>query len=230
MPPERLRRSRLLPAVTLCLCATILFKSAGLIDAAFANDTSQSTPPVKAAQAADPQQKPYRPVANWTQRPPPPPLCKPDPLDQSGERKILLHLRAKAKKLDARAAKLDQQQRALDLARTALSKQAAALKPLAAHLEAMNAAHLSADKRRWNALVSTFASMDPHSAAKIFDGLDAHLVINVLKRMQSRKSAPILADMTPEKAQKVTAQLADQTDAKSSDVRTATSHLPDGAP
>lgn len=235
-------RLRLLPVVTFCLCGTILFKSAGIIDAALV--LSASAAPLSASRSSDSQggspgddkhaateltKPPYHPVANWTSRPAPPPLCKPDPLDTAGERKILLHLRLRAKALDARAAALDRQQQTLDAARLALQKQAAALKPLAVRLEALHAAHKSADSRKWTALVSTFATMDPRSAARIFDGLDPGIVLNVLKRMESRKSALILADMTPAKAQTVTVKLAGQTTG-SARLHSVASLLPDGAP
>ena len=232
---------RLLPIVMFCLCGTIIFKSAGLIEAAFAKTeaTSQVSKKIDARHSdAEPtgsnappnsNTMPYAPVANWTDRPPPPPLCKPDPLDQAGERKILLQLKQRAKQLDARAAALDQQEAELTVAKAAIAKQVAALKPLAKRLEAMNAEHHAANEKKWAALVSTYETMDPRSAARIFDGLDPEVVLNVLQRMNSRKSAPILAAMTPKKAQMVTEKLAGISQ-PSIEAQPAASLLPDGAP
>lgn len=237
MPREKSRLPRLLPTLILCLCGTILFKTASLIGAAFAGNAASTgpaaatspTPAPLAAPVDAPRAGRHPGVSNWTLRPPPPPLCKPDPLDLAGERKILLNLRQRAKELDARAARLDQQEQTLAAARAALKKQADALKPVAARLEAMNTAHRTADNRKWAALVSTFATMDPRSAARIFDGLDPQIVLNVLKRMESRKSALILANMSPEKAQAVTARLAGLK-SNAASVLPAASLLPDGAP
>lgn len=218
--PERLRRPRLLPIVTLCLSGTILLKSAGLIDAAFAQ-TNTGTRTIsdqqrghETATADDatatrrPGSKRYWPIANWTDKPPPPPLCKPDPLNETGERKILLHLKQRAEELDARAIALDRREQELDAAKAALRKQVIALKPLAAKLEAIHAAHQKSDNRKWTTLVSTYETMEPRSAARIFDGLNSEIVFNVLKRMNSRKSAQILANMRPDKAEVVTEKLA----------------------
>lgn len=238
MPRER---RRLLPVVTLCLIATILFKSVGLIHAALAGSDSGSREIAQrqgshatgaandrtAARPFGPRR--HWPIVNWTDKPPPPPLCKPDPLDESGERKILLHLKRRAKALDARAAALDQREQELDAARAALRKEAAALKPLAMRLEAIPAAHKAAENEKWAMLVSTYETMDPHSAARIFDGLDAKIVFNVLKRMNSRKSALVLANMSPEKAQAVTEQLAG-IQPMSPRSQPAAALLPDGAP
>lgn len=235
-------RQRLLPIVTLCLGITILLKSAGLLDAAFARSgpglqgNAEQVTDHAAGGGNNPatsrsiQSTHDLPIVSWTDKPPPPPLCKPDPLDQNGERKILLHLKQRAEALDARAASLDQRERELDAARVALRNEVAALKPLAARLEAIHTAHKASDNQKWAALVSTYGTMEPRSAARIFDGLDPKIVFNVLKRMNSRKSALILANMDPQKAEAVTERLAGiQQTPMPSHPALAAALLPDGA-
>ncbi|WP_201729232.1 hypothetical protein [Acidocella sp. C78] len=241
MPPDELQSRglpRLLPIVTFCLCGTILFKSAGLVDAAFAGASTSEKASTSLHQAQDKHSgtksgnsapSAYEPVANWKDKPPPPPLCKPDPLDQTGERKLLLQLKQRAEQLDSRAAALNRQEAELAVEKEAIAKQIAAIKPLAQKLEQINAAHKAADQKKWTALVSTYETMDPRSAARIFDGLDPKIVLNVIQRMSSRKSAPILADMSPEKAQIVTEKLAGMT-AMTPKPQPVASLLPDGAP
>lgn len=237
-------RPRLLPATMLCIGFTIIMKSAGLIDAALAqHPANKALLPLSGASHASgnvgtkvPQnavaarsKKSYRPVSNWNDRPPPPPLCKPNPLDEAGETKILLALKVRAAALDAKSATLDREQQELDATKTALRKQVAALRPVAQRLEVIHEAQQSVDNARWAALVATYGAMDPHNAARIFDGLDPAIVFNVLKRMNDRKSALVLADMDPAKAQAVTERLAD-IKVQASQVVSAATLLPDGAP
>ncbi|HQT62492.1 MAG TPA: hypothetical protein PLV07_09200 [Acidiphilium sp.] len=241
MPPDEFKSRglpRLLPIVTFCLCGTILFKSAGLVDAAFAGTSTSGKTSAGLQQA---QAKPsgttsassapsaYEPVANWKDKPPPPPLCKPDPLDQTGERKVLLQLKQRAEQLDERAAALNRQKSELAVEKEAIAKQIAAIKPLAQKLEQISTAQKAADEKKWAALVSTYETMDPRSAARIFDGLDPKIVLNVIQRMSSRKSAPILAAMSPQKAQIVTEKLAGMS-AMTPKPQPVASLLPDGAP
>ena len=58
--------------------------------------------------------------------------------------------------------------------------------------------------------MATYQAMDPQSAAGIFDGLDLNVLLPVLTRMNSRKSALILADMSPDKARQATVLMAGQ--------------------
>ncbi|MCF3945688.1 hypothetical protein AiwAL_05245 [Acidiphilium sp. AL] len=205
-------------------------KSAGLVRAAVA----QNVPDKPAAMAALPSapaqgvSPPSMRVTNWTDRPPPPPICKPNPLAETGERKILLDLKRREAALDAWAAALDRQEQELAATKAALRRQIASLKPLAAKLAATKAQHRSVDTARWNALVATYAAMEPRSAARIFDGLDPAVVLNVLRRMNSRKSASILAVMVPRKARVITEKMAGMSPATTT--MKAAVLLPDGAP
>ena len=233
---RRMLQPRLLPIVIVGLCIAVMMKSVGLIEAAFAQQPAAAP----ASSAAVPSQttppaNPYRPIANWTDRPPPPPLCKPDPFREAGETKILLDLKHRAAVLDARAASLARERQELDATRSALKAQLAALQPLADRLEAIKAQHQAKDDARWASLVATYGAMDPRDAARIFDGLKPGIVFNVLQRMSDRKSAAILAAMSPANAQIITERLAGEADPTSGlhpvpHVRPANALLPDGAP
>ncbi len=238
VPPRahpRLRSVRFLPVLILFLTAAIFLKTANLMETALA----QSPPPVPAADPADPTSQgttkssekslstQYHPVSNWTDRPPPPPMCRPDPLSEAGESSILLHLKARELALNDRATALNREQQELDATKAALRQQVAALKPLAQRLEAMKSASQSADDAKWASLVATYGAMDPRSAARIFDGLDPTIVFNVLHRMNDRKSAAILSGMLPATAQAITERLAGDPPPP---VQPANALLPDGAP
>lgn len=60
------------------------------------------------------------------------------------------------------------------------------------------------------ALVDVYSKMKPKDAARIFDTLELKVLLDVLARMQSRLTAPILAEMNPERAQEVTIHLVER--------------------
>ena len=60
------------------------------------------------------------------------------------------------------------------------------------------------------ALVDVYSKMKPKDAARIFDSLELKVLLDVLARMQSRLTAPILAEMNPERAQEVTIHLVER--------------------
>lgn len=226
--------SRLLPIAIMVLGVTTILKSATLMESAFAQQSpstaSGDTQPagVASANVNAPPEKKYWPVSNWTDRPPPPPMCKPDPLTETGETATLLTLKARAAMLDRRALALEHEQQELDATKAALRQQIAAMKPLAARLEGLKAERQAADSNKWSALVETYGAMEPRSAARIFDGLQSGIVFNVLRRMNNRKSAAILASMSPDKAQIITERLAGESPPPA--IQPANSLLPDAAP
>ena len=52
--------------------------------------------------------------------------------------------------------------------------------------------------------------MKPADAARILEGLEMDILIDVLGRMKILRSAPILASMDPVRAREVTARLAER--------------------
>lgn len=236
---------RLLPVAILCLGATIVVKSAGLICAAIAQPVAASLAAPGAAKGSPATTpgtgatKRYWPVSNWTDRPPPPPMCKPNPFTEAGESSILLELKHRKSALDARAVALDREQQELAAVKLSLRSQIATLKPLAARFKSVAAARKTADNVRWAKLVATYGAMDPASAARIFDGLRPKIVFNVISRMSGRKSAAILALMRPKAAQSITMKMAGMQVASANPqsfgdgpmgVQPTTALLPDNAP
>ncbi|MCB9996498.1 MAG: flagellar protein FlbB [Rhodospirillales bacterium] len=66
------------------------------------------------------------------------------------------------------------------------------------------------EQERINSLVRIYEGMKAKDAARIFNTLDIDVLISVMARMSERKSAPILAEMNPERARSVTILLAQQ--------------------
>lgn len=66
------------------------------------------------------------------------------------------------------------------------------------------------EKRRIASLVKIYEGMKPKDAARIFNTLDLDILLDVVSKMSERKSAPILAAMTAERARSLTIMLAEQ--------------------
>jgi flagellar motility protein MotE (MotC chaperone) len=66
------------------------------------------------------------------------------------------------------------------------------------------------ERKRIQSLVKIYEGMKAKDAARIFNTLDMDVLLNVISRMSERKSAPILAEMNPERARSVTILLAEQ--------------------
>lgn len=66
------------------------------------------------------------------------------------------------------------------------------------------------EEARMASLVKIYEGMKAKDAANIFNTLDIDVLISVMGRMSERKSAPILAEMNPERARTVTILLAQQ--------------------
>ncbi len=59
-------------------------------------------------------------------------------------------------------------------------------------------------------LVKIYEGMKPKDAARIFNTLDMDILLSVVSNMSERKSAPIIAQMDPERARSLTLFLAEQ--------------------
>jgi flagellar motility protein MotE (MotC chaperone) len=192
-------RLGLLPVTILALFLLLAEKTALLVGAAVAG-----TPAVAAA-----PQAPF--VANWDSTQPPPAICRPDATINPSEVAVLSALRQRSAALDARQAALDRKQALVDASEQNLSAQLNGLHAVEARLSALSQTQTQATDDRWQALVATYEAMDPQAAAGIFDGLDNNVLLPVLTRMNSRKAAVILANMSPDKARQATELMAGQT-------------------
>nr|WP_281384693.1 hypothetical protein [Nitrospirillum iridis] len=61
-----------------------------------------------------------------------------------------------------------------------------------------------------DSLVKIYETMKPPEAARIFEAMDDKVLLNVISRMKEAKAAPVLAAMTPKRAEQVTTMLADR--------------------
>lgn len=205
----RLVPPRLLPLTSFALAALLSLKSVELVRAAV---PAPAPPPASAAASATKSgaAAPPAPTAEAVSLPIPLPsgaagaVAPPSP----GEQALLTDLRQRRRQLDARAHALDARAALIAAEEKQLAQRIADMQALQKKLEALDAHSRSQDEKRWQALVQVYQAMPPRDAARIFDALDMKVLLPVVRRMNGRKVAPILAAMQPDKARGLTDALA----------------------
>jgi len=138
-----------------------------------------------------------------------------DPLMMSDEEINLLQaLGDRRRELDRRERQIAEREALLAAAERRLEEKVASLQKLQETIQASLKQRDGEDTAQIDSLVKIYESMKPKDAARIFDQLAMGVLMPVVERMKERKTAPILAKMTPAKAREVTAELARRRDAK----------------
>ena len=147
------------------------------------------------------------------QEPPPQMNGTPVPLDidrpvSPAERAILESLQKRRAELDARAHDLDVREDLLRAAEKRVGGRIEELKELEGRISAVLQQRDEAEAARFKNVVTMYETMKAKDAAKIFDGLDLKVLLDVVREINPRRMSDILAQMTPETAQRLTAELA----------------------
>ncbi len=125
-----------------------------------------------------------------------------DPFSMTDEEIDLLQaLAERRRELDLRANELEQREILLRAVEQRIAEQAGGLRELLKQQETQT-------EDQYASLVKIYESMKPKDAARIFEELDLEILMPVIERMKERKTAPILAKMSPVKATAITTQLA----------------------
>jgi flagellar motility protein MotE (MotC chaperone) len=161
-------------------------------------EPSKAEPPKPKAPEAPPPQ-----VANGTAVP----LDIDRPISQA-ERAVLESLQKRRAELDARAHELDVREDLLRAAEKRVGGRIEELKDLEARVDAALQKRDEAEITRLKNVVSMYENMKAKDAAKIFDGLDIRVLLDVVKQINPRRMSDILALMAPENAQRLTIELA----------------------
>jgi flagellar motility protein MotE (MotC chaperone) len=138
------------------------------------------------------------------------------------ERAILERLSERRSELDARAKDLDMRENLLKAAEKRLEGRINELKELEARVNTAMQTKTDGEAARFKNLVTMYESMKAKEAAKIFDRLDMRVLIEVATQINPRRMSDILAQMTPEAAEKLTIELA----IRAKDNKAATAELP----
>lgn len=130
------------------------------------------------------------------------------PASVAGLEDVAEDLKQRRGRLDGRESRLEIREAALTEAEAQLAKRAEELEQIRQQVEQQIARLTAGDDARIAQLVKVYEAMKPKQAAEVFDRLELDLLTSVASRIREAKMAAILAAMDPEKARKVTIELA----------------------
>lgn len=124
------------------------------------------------------------------------------------EKAVLERLSDRRAELDALENQIKQREAVVAAAEMRLNERIAELKDLESRINALVEIKKAADDEQFKGLVSMYETMKPKAAAKVFDQLSSDVLYRVAIAMNPRKMAPVLAAMTPARAQELTTLMA----------------------
>jgi flagellar motility protein MotE (MotC chaperone) len=124
------------------------------------------------------------------------------------EVEVLNRLTQRRKEIERHGRDLELREALLKAAERRVEAKLAELKQIETRIEATFSRQEEEKNEQFQSLVGMYENMKPKEAARIFDTLDMDILLSVVEQMRGRKMAPILANMNPEVAQRLTVELA----------------------
>jgi flagellar motility protein MotE (MotC chaperone) len=167
-----------------------------------AGEKKDETAPKPAAKPNKPEDPP-KGTAGWTPVP-----VEPGKRTSPAEQAILERLHERRAELDARTRELEMRESLLRAAEKRVEGRVAELRDLEQRAGAADQAKQESDAVSFKNLVTMYENMKAKDAAKIFDRLDLKILVDVATKINPRRMSDILAQMTPEAAERLTVELA----------------------
>jgi flagellar motility protein MotE (MotC chaperone) len=164
--------------------------------------------------AAKPEGAPKKPVEPAPTPSGTPVQVEPERNVSPAERAILESLQKRRAELDQRAHELDVREDLLRAAEKRLEGRVMELKDLESRVDEAVQQKDQAEVARFKNVVAMYENMKAKDAAKIFDGLDLKVLLDVVKQINPRRMSDILGQMSPETAQRLTTELAARSSSK----------------
>lgn len=123
---------------------------------------------------------------------------------------LLQSLADRRRELEERERTLVQREGLLAAAEHRIEQKIEELTGIKSEIEDLIRKYDEQEEEQLSGLVKIYETMKPKDAAKIFNGLDMEILLQVIERMKASKTAPVLAAMTPERAKEVTARIAER--------------------
>jgi flagellar motility protein MotE (MotC chaperone) len=133
------------------------------------------------------------------------------------ERAILERLQERRQELDTRARELDIRESLIQNAEKRMEAHLAELKATEARIKVDTEQKNDAETARLKGLVTMYENMKPRDAAKIFDRLDITVLLDVASQIKPQKMSDIMAQMSPDSAERLTVELANKAQQPKSD-------------
>lgn len=133
---------------------------------------------------------------------------EPGRITSAGERAVLERLQERRQELDARNREIDMRESLLKAAEKRVEAKLVELKEMESRVKEATVTREKNDAGRFKSIVAMYENMKPKDAARIFDRLDLRILVDVSTQMNPRQMSEILAQMTPESAERLTVELA----------------------
>lgn len=123
---------------------------------------------------------------------------------------LLQSLADRREELEERERTLVQREGLLAAAEHRIDRKIGELNGIKTEIEDLIRKYDEQEEEQLGSLVKIYETMKAKDAAKIFDALDMDVLLQVIERMKASKTAPVLAEMTPERAKEVTTRIAER--------------------
>ena len=123
---------------------------------------------------------------------------------------VLNELKERRDALDQRETRITQREALLQVTERRVEEKISELESIRVEIKDLLGQQSQEEEARMLSLVKIYEGMKPKDAASIFDNLDMDILLQVVGRMSERRTAPILAAMSVQKAQQLTTLLAEQ--------------------
>lgn len=122
---------------------------------------------------------------------------------------VLRSLQKRREELDARETGLDTREQAASAAEQRLQEQIADLKKVETEVQGLLTQMTAQADKRMADLVKSYETMKPKDAARIFNGMEDKLLVDIAKTMKPATLAAVMSTMDPKRAEALTKFLAD---------------------
>jgi len=139
---------------------------------------------------------------------------EPGRIASPGERAVLERLQTRRQELDARTREMEMRENLLKAAEKRLESKVTELKDAEGRVNNAMGTRDKVEAERFKSIVSMYENMKSKDAARIFDRLDLKILVDVSTQINPRKMSEILANMTPENAERLTVELANRASAQ----------------
>lgn len=142
-----------------------------------------------------------------------PPMCLPVDLAKeagisAAEFRLLQSLQERRQTLDSRERDIVTRENVLKAADGRIGERLTALKAVEGNIQKLLGQVDELEAARITSLVAVYEKMKPKDAARIMEGLDEEVLIKIAQRMKTQPMAMVLANMSGERARRITQRLA----------------------
>ena len=169
------------------------------------------------------EDKPSEPALKVSDKPPDTPKLEvagaaiplePGRMASPGERAVLERLQTRRQELDTRSREMEMRESLLKAAEKRLEEKVSELKDAEGRVNTAMGTRDKVEIERFKGIVSMYENMKPKDAARIFDRLDMKILVEVSTQIKPAKMSEILAQTTPDNAERLTVELANRASAK----------------